>query len=125
MYNQFSFGPSNKFTSIIDISGIFADEETREMLADNLIATLTCVQTEMPAPPQFIKQRLDDVEKMTGQKLTPQEVLPREALEGQMMQMFEIHMRPELLAEDFMNEEMMKNLRTQIESELDLQKSKI
>jgi hypothetical protein len=80
MYNQFNFGPSNKFTSLIDVSSIFADEETRKLLDDRLIATVTCVQTQMPAPAEYIKQRIEDVEKMTGQKLKAEEIMPAEAL---------------------------------------------
>jgi alkylated DNA repair dioxygenase AlkB len=42
-----------------------------------------------------------------------------------MMQMFEVHVRPEVLTEGILTEEHIKGLRTQIEDVLSLQKSKI
>ena len=54
VYNQFSYGPTNKFTQMLDIAEMFEDEN----LKNNILVTLTCAQVVMPAPFEYLRQKM-------------------------------------------------------------------
>jgi len=123
VYNQFSYGPTNKFTQVLDISEVFAEDTA--ILKDKVIATVTCVQAEMPAPLRFIKEEIKRVKEQTGEEIEATKLFAPDTLYGRMVQLYEVHMKKEALDLFQGKDQALKDLKSQISDFLGLDQAEL
>jgi hypothetical protein len=123
MYNQFQYGPTNKFTQLLDLSGLIADDS--KQLRGKVIATVTCVQAEMPAPKEFVAEKLKEAKDMVGKEVSAEQLFSPEMLQGRQINLYEVHMKPEALELFKANAELLKSFSNSVSDYLGLQKGQL
>lgn len=68
-----------------------------------LMVTTTCIQTMLPAPLPLVQSRVKELSAMYGNReLTKEDVFTEEELYGQIFNVYEVSLKPELYKKYFL-----------------------